>query len=166
MKSERFMQTHQIESAFVPVDMQTAANNGDWVNLALYDYVVCVLFKAAGTAGDDPVFVLKQAQDVAGTGSKALQIDTIFSKVGTLTGVAQFARNTQTLANSYTDDTSAESQALMAVEVRASDLDLANGFQCVQLSVADVGGNAQLGCGFYILCGCRYDQQIMPDAKV
>ncbi len=163
---EMMLQNMGIESAIVPVDLSTAANAGDWVNLALYERCVVVLFKGAGTAGQDPVFTLEQAQDVAGTGAKALQFTAIYKKVGTLTGVAQWTRVTQTAANTYTDDTSAEAQAIMAVEIAAEELDGANGFTCVRLSIPDVGAAAQIGCGLYLMFNPRYSSEIALDAKV
>lgn len=126
--SERFLQTANIVAGFVPVDMQTAANNGDWVGLKHYARCVAVLFKAIGTAGDDPVFTLKQATDASGTGAKELNFTTIYSKVGTQTGIANFTRTTQAAANTYTDTASAEAQAIIAVEIDAADLDVDNGF--------------------------------------
>ena len=39
-----------------------------------------------------------------------------------------------------------------------------NGFNHIQLSVADVGGNAQLGCAFYVLFDPRYGQATPPSA--
>ena len=166
MSEERFLQTHNIEAAFVPVDMQTAANDGDWINLSLYEYCVIVLFKAAGTAGQDPIFTLQQATSAAGGSAKALNVSTIYSKVGTLTGVANFTRITQAAGATYIDLVSAEAQAILAAEVRHSELDLANGFRFINITIPDVGGNAQLGCAFYILGGCRYSSVAMPDAKV
>ena len=56
---EKLLEMVDIVSAFVPVDMQTGANDGDWVNMALYDKVLAVLFKGIGTANDDPVFKLQ-----------------------------------------------------------------------------------------------------------
>ena len=158
----------QIVSAFVPVDMQAAANNGDWVSLKNYGRVAVVLFKAAGTAGDDPIFTLRQATAVDGSGAKALNFTRIDSKVGTLTAVGTFTKNTQTAANIYTDTVSAEAQAIMVVDIGPEHLDVANGFDCVQLQIPDVGGNAQLGCGFYILYDPRYAGQAsaLPSAIV
>ena len=60
-----FFETHQVQMAIVPVDLSTAANNGDWINVADYESVVCLLIKGAGTAGDDPVFKLQQATAAA-----------------------------------------------------------------------------------------------------
>lgn len=158
--NERFHESIDIISAFVPVDMQTAANNGDWVNMKNYRKCVAVLFKAAGTAGDDPVFKLQQASDNAGTGVKNLTFTVIHEKVGTLTGVGQWTKKTQTAATSYTNTDSAEAQSIIAVEIDESDLDVANGFTHVQLSIADTGGNAQLGCAFYLLMGGKYPRAL------
>ena len=158
----RFLETHQLVSAFVPVDMQTAANNGDWVSLVNYNRVLCVLFKGAGTAGDDPVFTLQQAQDASGTGATDLDFTTIYSKVGTQTSINPFTVTTQSAANTYTDATSAEVQAMIAVEISAPMLD--DGFTHVRMTIPDTGGNAQLGCGFYILSEPRSEGVTMPSA--
>ena len=162
----RLVENSQIVSAFVPVDMQTAANTGDYVSLKNYHRCAVVFFKAAGTAGDDPTLTIQQAQDVSGTGAKALNFTRIWHKQGTLTGVGTFTAVTQTAANTYTDATSAEIQAIWVVEIDADDLDVDNGFDCIMCSVADVGGNAQLGCAMYILYDPRYPQAAPPSAIV
>lgn len=164
--AEREISRINIEAAFVPVDMQAGANAGDWVNMALYTTCIAVLFKAAGTAGDDPIFKLQQAQAADGTGAKDLLFSVIYKKVGTLASVATFTRTEQTAATSHTDAVSAEAQGIFAVEVNAEDLDINNGFTYVQLSVADIGTNAQLGCAFYLMMNPRYNSGVGLDAKV
>jgi hypothetical protein len=159
-----FLEGADIVSAFVPVDMQTAANNGDWVNLSRWGRCVAVLFKAAGTAGDDPVFTLKQATNAAGDNPKDLKFTTIWKKVGTQTAIDAFTKTAQTLAATHTDLVSAEAQGIFAVEIQAADLDSAGGFTHMQLSVPDVGGNAQLGCGFYIMLDPLYGGVSTPSA--
>ena len=162
--TQRFFETANLVSGFVPVDLQTGANTGDWVGLGDYQRCVVVLHKGAGTAGDDPAFVLKQATDNSGTGSKDLDFTVIYSKVGTQTGIANFTRSTQTAAATYTDATSAESEGIISVEVSAEDLDVDNDFTHIQLSVADIGSNAQLGCGFYLMLDPRHASQTPPSA--
>jgi len=114
-----FVETHQVVAAIIPVDSQSAANNGDWVSLKNFGSVVCLLYKAAGVAGDDPVFTLRQATDVSGTSAKALNFTRIDAKVGAQTGVGSFTTVSQAAANTYTDTASAEAQAIMAVEIKA-----------------------------------------------
>ena len=173
LANAEFLEFADVISSFIPVDMQTAANNGDWINMRDYERMLCVLFKAAGTAGDDPVFTITQASDNAGTGSKALNFLRIREKIGTLTGVGQWtivdyidathglvrtstdpAGTSSTVryitAGTYTNTVSAEVSAIFACEIRATQLDVANGFTHVQLSIPDTGSNAQLGCGFCI----------------
>ena len=110
-----FVQNSQIVSGFVPVDMQAGANTGDWVSVENFNHVAIVFFKAAGTAGDDPTITVTQATDAAGTSSKALNFTRIYTKQGTLSSVANFTLTTQSAANTFTDATSAEVQAIWVV---------------------------------------------------
>ncbi len=144
--------------AIIPVDLQTAANNGDWLNMKHCAGVCIIVFKAAGTAGDDPVISLEQATDVAGAGAKALSaIRRVYSKQGTLTAVGAWTETTQAAAATFSaNDTSAESQGLYVFSVDAEMLDREGAFDCMRVKVADVGGNAQLGCALYIPYGLRY----------
>ena len=162
--TQRLFETANLVSAFVPVDLQTGANTGDWVGLGDYQRCVVVVFKGAGTAGDDPIFNLQQATDNAGTSAKDLTFTTIYSKVGTQTGIANFTRNTQTAATSYVDAVSAEAEGIIAVEISSEDLDADNNFTHVRLDVADIGSNAQLGCGFYLMLDPRHASQTPPSA--
>jgi hypothetical protein len=147
----------KVVSAFVPVDMQ-AAQDGDWVSLKGYRYCDVIIFKAAGTAGDDPAITFQQATAVAGTSAKALtKIERVYKQQGTLTSSDTQTTVTQAAAAGYTGDgTSAEEQAIYGFHIDASQLDVTNGFDCIRVRVADTGTNAQLGCGLYVLSGERY----------
>lgn len=149
----RLVEWAQIVPAIMPVDLAGGANAGDWVSMENFERCAVVLFKAAGVAGDDPIFKLQQATAVAGTGAKDLLFTDIYKKQGAdLTAVGTFTKVTQAAATSYVDATSAELQAMYVVEITSDMLDVANRFDCIQLSVADVGaGGAQIGCAFYIL---------------
>lgn len=160
----RFLEVADIVSAFVPVDLQTAANNGDWVNMTNFGRCIAVLFKAAGTNGDDPVFTIKQATDNTGAGAKALNISTIWSKVGTLTGVNTFTKTAQAAAATFVNTDSAEAQGIFAVDILAEELDSEGGFCYLQLSIPDTGTNAQLGCGFYVMLNPRVAGATVPSA--
>lgn len=145
------LENMDVISGFLPVDLQTGANTGDWISLSNIDRFAVIFFKGVGTAGDDPTLTIQQATAVAGTGAKALDFTTIYTKQDTvLTSVGQWTKVTQAAANTYTDATSAEDAALWAVEFTGADLDANNDFDCINASVADVGGNAQLGCLLYL----------------
>ena len=166
----RLIDETQIASGFVPVDTQTAANHGDVVSLKNYAHLTVLFFKAAGVANDDPVLTFTQATEVAYSTSKALAtIDEYWAKQGAaLTAIGTFTRVTQTAASTVTlDATSAEEQGLYIFEIDASDLDVANSYDCVRVSVADTGAaGAQLGCMLYVLSGPRHAAATLPSAII
>ena len=177
MKS--FISDHDIVSCFVPIDLETAANTGDWVSLKYWNHLTVVLFKAAGTANDDPVMTFAQATVVAGTDTKSLLLPAgrpgitnywykqgallaTTAGCGTWTEVAQVAATTIT-----TNATAAESQGIYVIDIYADQLDVNGGFDCVQMSVADTGAaGAQIGCAFYILSEPRVAAEVTASAIV
>jgi hypothetical protein len=161
--NHEFLEIADIIPAFVPVDMQAGANNGQWISMKHIGRLLCVLLKAAGTAGDDPVITLKQATSNAGAGAKALTFTRARTKVGPIASTPLWTIVSQAASNTFTP-TSAASQAVIAVEIQPTDLDLSNGFNFVQLSIPDTGTNAQLGSAFYIAYGIRYPQAVTPTA--
>jgi len=148
--------------AFRPIDMQDATGEhvtGDWLSLKNHERVICVLMGGVGTNGQDPVMTFDQAKDNAGTSAKALAVvDTVYRKQAAtdLLSTSAWTKNTQTAAATYSHTDAAEQVKIHAIEIRAEDLDVDNGFDYVRMTVPDVGGNAQLGAGLYILCGPKY----------
>lgn len=170
MFNQQFLESHDIIPAFMPVDLSTAANTGDRVNLQNYERCIFVLLASSGTAGDDPIITAQQHDAATSGNSKALNFTRIRHKVGAtdIDAVGQFSLVEQTAASSYDSATidGAENETLIAVEVQAQDLDTDNGFTFVSFNVADVGSNAQLGAGFYILQGAAYVNEINQSAIV
>lgn len=146
-----------IVGAFRPVDLSAAANNGDWVSMKNYDGILVVFHSAIGTAGDDPVLNIDQAKDNGGASSKDLSVSgsakKVFKKQAATdllsTGVWSLA-DSDIASGNWTNADSAEQEALVAVWVDASDLDVDGGFDFIRATVADVGNNAQLGACYYI----------------
>lgn len=160
--NQHFLEKNQIAAGFVPVSMATAPTE-DWVSMKDYGRMAIVFFKAAGTAGDDPTLTLEQATAVAGTSAKALNFTRIDVKQGAdLFAVGEFTTIIQAAANTYTDDTSAEEQAIWVLDVKAEDLDVVGGFDCIRASISDIGTNAQLGCLLYLGHEPRYAKDPLP----
>jgi hypothetical protein len=165
----------QVVTAFPPADL-AGGKNGDWVSLKYFDRCSIIVTKGVGTAGQDPTLTLKQAQDVAGTNPKALAINRVDKKQGTQTGIGAFT--TSTPGAPATNDTftaadgtwvntdAAEAEGLYIVEVQASDLDRANGYDCIQLSFPTPGAAAQITGAVYLLSGGRYGGAGLPSAIV
>jgi hypothetical protein len=143
-----------ISTGFVPVDMQTA-QTGKRVSLKNAGGCTIVIFKAAGTAADDPTFTLKQhTASSSGTSADLAIIDHYYLKTeATLDGDETWVKETQsaaaTIADPGGDGTSAESQQIIVIEVDADQL--TDGYSYISLDVADTGTNAQLGCALYFL---------------
>ncbi len=154
--------TIDVVPAFGPIDLQGASGQhvtGDFVSLKNWGRVIALFHSMIGTAGQDPTVTFRQATDNADSGGKTLVIvDTIYRKQAatSLLAVGVWTKTTQTAATDYTQTDAAEQEALWAIEIRAEDLDVDGGFDHVRMTVADVGGAAQLGAGYYILCDPRH----------
>ncbi|MEU3527562.1 hypothetical protein AB0E62_27450 [Streptomyces sp. NPDC038707] len=137
-----------------PVDLSSAAVTGKRVSLKGCGGLTIVVFKGAGTAGDDPTLTLKQhTANTGGTTSNLAVIDHYYLKdAATLAGTEQWTKVTQAAAATIADPggagTSAEHQQIIVIEVDAAQL--ADGYTHVSLDVADVGTNAQLGAILYL----------------
>lgn len=154
----RFLERNQIVEGFLPVNMATADNTSDWVSLKAYKHITVVHLSAAGAAAEPPTVTVLQAQDVSGTASKALDFTTGFVKQAAtnLRGTGQWTKVTQAAGNTYTSANNGDKARLWVFEFDSDQLDVDNGFDCVQANIADVGNTSQLGCIFYILSEPRY----------
>lgn len=175
MMNTDLMESINIVSAFAPgTDINTDAE-GDWVSIKNYDGCLVVFHKAAGTAGDDPSIALNQATAVAGTGSKALTFNHIYHKIGAtaLSAIGTFTKVDLATPTADLDLVSVNGsdlltdvgESLIVVNVRASDLDVDNGFDCLQLVIeGDDVGNATLAAAYYVLYNCRFPGNPTPSA--
>lgn len=145
--------------AIVPVDLQNV-QTGDWVSLRGYAGCAVLIHSAIGTDNDDLIATLNQATAVAGTGTKTLNISRYWEKIGAtgLSAVGQWTAQTQTAGDGVDHLTTAENEAMLLLDVAATELDIDNGFDCLQLNIADTGGNAQLGAAVYFLYGPKVPQ--------
>lgn len=169
------MESINIVSAFAPGTDINSDASGDWVSLKNYDGCLVVFHKAAGTAGDDPSIKLQQATAVAGTSAKALNFNHIYHKIGAtaLSAIGTFTKVELTTATDDLDLVSVNStdlltdvgETLIVVNVRASDLDVDNSFDCLRLVIeGDDIGNATLASAYYVLYNCRFPGNPTPSA--
>ena len=88
-----------------PVDLSTAGATGKRVALKGAGGLTIVVFKGAGTAGDDPTFTLKQhTANTGGTTSNLAAIDHYYLKdAATLAGTEAWTKVTQAAAATIAD---------------------------------------------------------------
>lgn len=142
---------------FTVVDLNIGANTGDVIHLDYYGECLVVFLKEPGAVGEPPTITLEQAQEIGGT-PKALTIRDgyVYVKSGTLTSVAEFTKTAVTTANTFAL-AAGDTSAIVAFHVKASDLDVANGYNCIKASVAKPGATGvQMGVLLYILGEPRF----------
>ncbi len=160
----------------LPVALNTAANTGDVISLKGYGGCAIIIYKAVGTAGDDPTITLLQGTDVAFGTNKALNVTRVDKKqaatnllaVGTYTTStsASPALHDTFSANTWTNSDLAEQAAIILIDIKVGDLDIDGGYDCIRMTVADVGTNAQLGCWLYMLYDPRNFKATLESAIV
>lgn len=150
MTNSLLLERFQIAEGILPIAL-TTARTGRVVSMRNYRRMGVLFYKGVGTASDDPTITILQGTDIAFGTNKALTFTSIWVKqdLTKLSDVAQWTKVTQSAANTYTDATSAEQAAMWWVEFQQSDLDIANGYDCIRASLSDVGTNSQIGCVLY-----------------
>lgn len=143
-----------LSTGWVPVDAQTA-QTGKRVSLRNATGCTVVVFKAAGTAGDDHSYDLQQHTAASGGTTADLDIvDHYYLKAeATLDGDETWSKLTQTAASEIAEagaaGTSAEEQQILVIEVDAAQL--SDGYTHISLNSGGEGSNAQLSACLYIL---------------
>lgn len=150
--NQSLLEQLQIVPGFPPANLG-AARTGDVVCLKNYRRCLIVFHGGIGTAGDDPTITVLQGTDVAFGTNKPLNFTDLYVKMDAthLTDVGQWTKVTRAATNTYVDTTSAEQEKLWAIEFKAEDLDIANGYDCIRASFADAGTANQIGAMLYIL---------------
>lgn len=176
MQNAHILEKCHIVSGIVPVALNTNPGaTSDYVSLKNFGRCAIVFFKGVGTAGDDPTITLTQAKTVAGGSSKAGPTLTRVDKMQAATNLLSTTTYTTSTSaspashdtfstNTWTNTDLAEQAAMVVIDVKAEDLDVDNGFDCITATIGDVGTNAQLGCLFYILHEPRYSLATQPSA--
>jgi len=124
---------------------------GDYISLKNFAGVTIVIMVDVTSGTDTGAVTLTQASAVAGTGAKALSFDYQWSNLDTETADAL----TKTAVTSDTFDAGGVTKScLYVIEVKAEDLDVDNGFDCLRANLATVtNGNSAI---LYLLHTPRY----------
>lgn len=148
-------ESYDLSTGLAPVNLATAANTGKRLCMREVNSVDIVVIKGAGTAAEDPVLTLKQhTASTSGTTTDLATITEYWLKTeATLDGDETWTKVTQAAAATVTDPggagTSAESEQLMVINVRADQLTAGNAY--ISLDIADSGTNSQLAAVLYIV---------------
>lgn len=138
-----------------PIIGALATTNGDcdYVSLKNFDRCTIVIAVDNATTVTGGAITLKQATAVAGTSEKALAFSTMYANTDTSAAGGDVLTATAVTSNTFTTDTTDNKNLLYVIEVKASDLDVANGFDCVRVDSL-LMANA-VGAVLYVLHGSR-----------
>jgi hypothetical protein len=124
----------------------------DYVSLKGYSKLTALIFVLNTTTVTGSAITLKQATDVSGTSEKALAFSTARRNVdcAAADSLADFAVS----SNTFTTDATNSKQLLYEITVNESDLDNANGFDCVRIGTGNAV-NATVAV-LYLLWPAKY----------
>ena len=131
--------------------LTSTVGDGSYVSLKGYARCAIILDVTDATTVTGGTITLKQATAVAGTGEKALAFTRMLAN--TDVAAAQTMVETAVSSNTFTTDTTNSKRLRYVMDVQASDLDLANSFDCIRLDSTGMA-NAN-GSVTYILYGAR-----------
>jgi hypothetical protein len=130
---------------------------GDTTYVSMKNYARCriTISIADGTTVTGSTITLKQATAVAGTDEKALAFTRMLAN--TDYGASKTMVETAVTSNTFTTQTVNSKDSLYIIDVDASDLDVANGFDCLRVDGTGHAATASRGCVvLYNLYGARY----------
>lgn len=153
--NQHILEKIDLVSGIVPINLGSARSS-DVMTLKNFHRVAIVFFKAAGSASEDPTLTVLQASSVAPSNAKALNFTEIWTKQGTLTSVGTWTKTTQAAGNTYTNATASENEAIWVIDIQTDALDVDNGFDCIQVTIADAGSTNQLGALLFVGHEPRY----------
>ena len=155
----------QITPVVAAAGLLLTSTLGDTDYVSLKDHAGCmiVISIADGTTVTGSTITLKQDVSVAGSTEKELA----FTRMLANTDYAASKALTETAVTSstFTTQTTNSKDSLYIIDVKASDLDVANGFDCLRVDGTGHAATASRGVVvLYILYGKRYSDSTPAQA--
>lgn len=126
-----------------------------YVSMKGYDRAQIIIAIADGTTVTGSAITLKQATAVAGTNEKALGFTRMLANVDY--AASKTMVETAVTSNTFTTQTTNSKDSVYIIDIKASDLDVANGFDCFRVDGTSHAATASRGCHvIYNLYGPRY----------
>jgi hypothetical protein len=133
-----------------------------YVSLKNYERIAIIVLVKNATTVTGSAITLKQATSVAAAGEKALAFTTAKRNIDT--GAADALADFTVSSNTFTTDATNSKNLMYVIEVKADDLDVNNGFDCVKVGVGDA--TAATVAVLYALRGAKYATNPLPSAIV
>lgn len=158
MISKRLVDSAKVVTGLAPILPSTSTP--DYVSMKDYGHLTVIISTHNVTTVTGIAVTLKQATAVAGTAEKALAFTKMWANTDCT--ASDTLVETAVVSNTFTTSTTNSKDLMYVIEVDASDLDLANGFDCVRAGTGD--GVANITSVTYVLSNPRYSQATPPAA--
>jgi hypothetical protein len=126
------------DQVFAGVGWVADADGGataDWVSMAKYRQMG-ILVIASGTGAGDVTLDVNQATDSSGTGAKALVIQNYSTLVDASDLALAYAHTSSHNSDAVAPASTDAGETLILIEVKAEDLDIANDFNHISITMA------------------------------
>lgn len=123
----------KIVTGLAPITPSTSTP--DYVSLKGYERCSITIHVDNGATVTGSAITVKQATAVAGTGEKAVAFSRMLANVDT--GATDTLVETTVTSNTFTTDTTDNKNLLYVIDIQASDLDVAGGFDCIRAGTAN-----------------------------
>lgn len=137
------------------VALTSTAGDAQYVSMKNFARCMVVIDVLNATTVTGGAVTLKQASAIAGTGEKALAFTRMLASTDVAAAATQTLTETAVSSNTFTTDETNSKRLRYVLDVKASDLDVANGFDCFRVDVASMA-NA-IGLVSYVLYGARFN---------
>lgn len=124
----------------------------DYVSLKNFERVMILIIVKNATTVTGSAITLKQATNVAASGEKALAFTNYWSNIDTATADVLAAQTA--VSNTFTTNNTNSKNLMYIIEVKAEDLDVNNGFDCIRAGTGDATA-ATVGV-YYFLYGAKF----------
>lgn len=132
----------------------------DYVSLKNYEKCTIVILVDNGATVTGSDITIKQATAVANTGEKALAFTSALRNVDV--GAGDTLSEFTVSSNTFTTDNTDNKNLMYVMDVKATDLDVAGGFDCIRAGTGN-STNAVLSV-LYILWPAKYGKSTPPAA--
>ncbi len=147
----------QVQTVVAAAGLLLTSTLGDttYVSLKNYARIRITISIADGTTVTGSTITLQQATAVAGTAEKPLAFTRMLANIDY--AASKTMVETAVTSNTFTTQTTNSKDSLYIIDVDASDLDVANGFDCIRVDGTGHAATASRGVVvLYDLYGARY----------
>lgn len=147
----------QVQTVVAAAGLLLTSTLGDttYVSMKNFARARITIVIADGTTVTGSAITLKQATAIAGTSEKALAFTRMLAN--TDYAASKTMVETAVTSNTFTTQTMNSKDSVYIIDVDASDLDIANGFDCFRVDCTGHAATASRGCAvIYDLYGAKY----------